>query len=306
MPEKNVSPEEPMSECIFTRRRYFRATALVAAFLGGLFVFGAGAATAGEFLINSPPPMPESMKKAPSTQVLPTNAMPVGIERRAYINDEKVSVREFLGRDAGFAVPDTDGGLVWVPAPANPISAGQADARELRLKIRELASQLIANMDPSLRGTVALPTSFVNQEDFSQSSALGRFISEQLFHEFNQRGYPVKEFRLAPVVTVREGEGEFLLSRKISTVPTGNANNVFVVGTYFVDRQAVFVNARLVRGNGTVLRTAQIIMNANGMARRMLAGGGKSLQSGSLPIEDYKTRTQPTNLTPFDQGEDIH
>ena len=286
-------------------RRAFRAAALASAVLCGLFA-GPGPAPAKEYIENTPPPMPEAMKKAPSTATLPSNAMPVGIERKAYINGEKVSVRESLGRDAGFALPDTDGGLVWVPAPASPIPAGMADAREIKLKIRELASQLIANMDPALRGTVAIPTSFVNQENFSQSSALGRFISEQLFYEFNQRGYPVKEFRLAPVVTSREGEGEFLLTRKIPAVPTSNGNNVFVVGTYFMDRQAIFVNARLVRGNGTVLRTAQVIMSTNGMARRMMAGSGKTLQSGSLPIEDYKTRTQPTNLTPFDQGEDVH
>ena len=233
------------------------------------------------------------------------NALPTGAERTAIVNGDDVQVREILDSDVGFAVPDANDGLVWLRTPSKSTSPAYADARELRLKIRELASQLIANMDPSLRGVVGLPTSFVNQENFSQSSPLGRFIAEQMFYEFNQRCFPVKEYRLGQSVTVNE-DGEFILSRKIPAISTANKGLVFVVGTYFIDRQAVFVNARLVRGNGTVLRTAQVVLPNTNMTRRMLAGSGKTLKAGSLPISDYKTETQPTNLTPFDQGEDIH
>lgn len=290
------------------RPRAIYLTALVAAFCGSLLILGAGNAFAKEYeVVNTPPPMPEAMKRAENAPVAaaPQNAVPVGAGRKAYVNGEKVPVREAYDGDAGFAVPDTNGGLIWVPAPNKGMAPGQADARELKLKIRELADQLIANMDHSLQRTVALPTSFVNQEDFSQSSPLGRFIAEQMFYECNQRNFPVKEYRMAPSVSVRE-DGEFLLSRSPKNVSAQTAGTVFVVGTYLVDRQAVFVNARLVRGDGTVLRTAQVILSSTGMTRRMLAGSGKTLKAGSLPIRDFKTTTQPTNLTPFDQGEDVH
>lgn len=273
----------------------------------GLLVLGAGGAAAQTYeIVNEPPPMPEAMRSGTATApVSPRNALPVVSERTVHIGGEERTVREAVDRDMGFAVPDQNGGLIWFPAPVRPTPLAQADARELRLKIRELAAQLIAGMDPSLRGHVAIPTSFVNQEDFSQSSPLGRFIAEQLFHECNQRGFPVREYRLAPAVSVT-AEGEFLLSREVPGISTQSKGAVFVVGTYFIDRQAVFINARLTRGDGTVLRTAQIILPASGITRRMLAGSGKALKTGTLPIHDFKTTTQPTNLTPFDRGEDIH
>lgn len=289
------------------RPRSFPAFALAVLLAGGFCAFGADAAFTKEYYegVNAPPPMPEAMKERRAVTPPSYNAVPVDTKRTVVINGEETSLRESIDGDMGFTVPDSDGGLIWVPAPAKPVVPGHADARELRLKVRELASQLIATMDPSLRGAVAIPTSFVNQEDFSQSSPLGRFIAEQFFYECNQRGFPVREYRMAPSVTVRE-DGEFLLTRKTGGVPTTTPGALFVAGTYFVDRQAVLVNARLVRGNGTVLRTAQVILPSTGMTRRMLAGGGRSLKTGSLPIQDYKTTTQPTNLTPFDQGEDVH
>lgn len=279
----------------------------VPALLALLLVFGAADALAWEYeAVNAPPPMPEEMRQMRTTAAKPYGALPVGAKRPVALGGEKVNVSESLGSDVGFAVPDASGGYVWIPAPVKPAQPGLADARELKLKVRELASQLIAGMDPSLRGMVALPTSFVNQEDFTQSSPLGRFMAEHLMYEFNQRGFPIREYRMASQITSREGEGEFLLSRKVAPIPANTAGVLFVVGTYFVDRQATFINARLVRGNGTVLRTAQLVLANSPMTRRMLAGAVRALPKGTLPIRDYRTTTQPTNLTPFDRGEDIH
>jgi TolB-like protein len=185
------------------------------------------------------------------------------------------------------------------------------EARELRLKVRELAEQLIAGINvPGGKGSVALPTTFVSQDDFDQTSSLGRFISEQLFHEFTQRGFPVREYRLASSLSVREDKGELLLSRDVAAISARNPDLFFVAGTYYADREAVFVNARLIRGaDGMVLRTAQLIIpGSNNVVRRMLggSGAGRGLAAGTLTVRDYTTATQPVNLTPIDLGEDIH
>ena len=63
-------------------------------------------------------------------------------------------------------------------------------------------------------------------------------------------------------------QGMDLLSRKVGPISAKSGNTVFVVGTYFLDRNAVFVNARLVRGNGEVLRTAQVMLPSSAMTRR--------------------------------------
>ena len=244
------------------------------------------------------------------------NVVPVGKARMLEQGNAQTNVRESIGNDVGFAVPDTNGGLIWVPTPRRGSSAVPADARELRLKIRELASQLITGMDPAYRNHVALPTTFVNQENFGRTSTLGRFIAEQLFYEFNQRGFPVREYRLGKAVRTEGREGEFLLEHAKRSIAASQPGIFFVVGTYLVDRQAIFVNARLVQGNGYVVRTAQLVMPNASITRRMLLSGGNSKtasvtsttgnQRNLLPIEDFKTVTQPTNLTPFEQGEDIH
>lgn len=301
-------------------RRIHTYTALRAATLAlALLLCTAHPAAAERYtIINSPPPLPktlmppaevdEPVKMEPPVTPPPGSysVLPTGPAQSTRIGGKTVAVHEFLADDAGFAVPDMAGGLVLVPAPVPAAPPGLANARELKLHVRELAAQLIADIDPSLRGMVAMPTSFVNQENFSQSSALGRFMAEQLIYEFNQRGFPVREYRMATAIRTREGEGEFLLSRKIAPIPVSTRNALFVVGTYFIDRQAVFINARLVRGNGTVLRTAQIILPSSAITRRMLAGSGATLKKGSLPIQDFKTTTQPTNLTPIDLGADVH
>ncbi len=285
-----------------------RATPLLrAAFFILALVWGNGASAATFTNVNQAPPMPSSMKNQPAAgQDDLIGVQNVFENGSATYRGKRVDLRQSHNDDVGFAIPDGSGSIVWTPAPGQSPPAGYTDARELKLKVRELAAQLIAGMDPALRGAVALPVSFVNQDDFNQTSPLGRFMAEQLFYEFNQRGFPVREYRMAGSVTLRE-DGEFLLSRNLPPLTARVPGLVFVAGTYYADRQAVFINARLIRGtDGQVLRTAQLVLQNNTLTRRMLAGKGKILQAGSMKILDYKTTTQPTNLTPIDRGEDIH
>ncbi len=260
-----------------------------------------------------PLPAAASEMYVPGTMSVPggigvMNALPLQEAGTNAMNRDKAKVYAFPGNDAGFALPGGDGAVLWVPAPTQGPAAAAMDARELKLKVRELTEQLIAGMDGVAWGTIAVPTVFVNQDDFTRTSSLGRFMAEQLFYEFNQRGYPTREYRLASQVRSKEGRGEFLLSRAIPPISAKNKSLVFVVGTYYADRQAIFLNARLVRGtDGTVLRTGQVILPNNAMTRRMLAGGtGRQVASGSIPVRDFTTATHPTNLTPIDLGQDIH
>ncbi len=135
------------------------------------------------------------------------------------------------------------------------------DAQELKLKIRELADQMLATTDNSrLYGLVAMPTSFVNLDNKAQTSAFGNLISESLIYEFNQRGFPVREYRLTGNIDVVLRQGDFALLRQ-GLVSTEGKWAALVVGTYYRDKDAVFVNARLVRAHdGLVLRTGQLVL----------------------------------------------
>ncbi|MDR1360233.1 MAG: hypothetical protein LBJ82_04550 [Deltaproteobacteria bacterium] len=229
---------------------------------------------------------------------------------RTIINGEEVSSVLAQDFDSGLALPDGKGGVVWVPGEKSEKQRpDQADARELKLKVRELAEQLAAGLgDQSLQTAVALPVSFVNLDNLGETSGLGRYIAEQLFHEFSQRGFPVREYRIpAESIATAEGKGEFYLSRALKeAVPVGR-EAVVVAGTYYADPQAIFVNARLLRpSNGGVLRTASLILPANSLTRRMSATPGKDLETRRMRIRDYRETVAPTNLSPFDLDEDIH
>jgi hypothetical protein len=190
-----------------------------------------------------------------------------------------------------------------------------ADARELRLMVRELAEQLVADMtDCSLKGVVALPTSFVNLDDFNETSAFGRLIGEQLFYELNQRGYPVREYRMSGNIQPRAKAGEFALSRELGRLSASGA--VVIVGTYARGNNAVFVNARLIRPrDGRVIRTANLVIESNPTIESMLANKSRNAQdgvkvaAGTMNIRDFDTAMRPPapqNLTFIDKGEDIH
>jgi hypothetical protein len=229
---------------------------------------------------------------------------------RAIIHGEEVSAVKAPDLDSGLALPDGKGGVVWVPGEKREKQKpGYADARELKLKVRELAEQLVAGIgDPSLRTAVALPVSFVNLDNLGETSGLGRYIAEQLFHEFTQRGFPVREYRIpADNIATAEGRGEFYLSRALKEAAPVGQEAVVVAGTYYADPQAIFVNARLLRpANGRVLRTASLILPANSLTRRMAATSGITLETRRMRIRDYKETVAPTTLSPFDLNEDIH
>jgi hypothetical protein len=156
-----------------------------------------------------------------------------------------------------------------------PTDPNYIAGQEIKLKVRELADQLIASLpNDALTGFVALPTSFVEQDDFNFSSPLGRYLSEGLMYEFNHRGFPVREYRTDGVITMREDTGETTLVRKGMLATAQGKANALIVGTYHQDPDAIFVNARLIRASdGIVMRTGQIMLTPNPVTLRMTNAG---------------------------------
>lgn len=167
-----------------------------------------------------------------------------------------------------------------------PEQPGYVDAVELKLKCRELADQMLATVpNDALRGFVAMPTSFVNESNTSQSSPLGRLMAESMFYEFNQRGFPTREYRLTGNIAVVGGKNDLALAAN-QIVPTkGQKWAALLVGTYYVDRDATFVNVRLVRASdGLVLRTGQLVLANTPVVARMGSEDGSGGGYGLAPI----------------------
>ncbi|MBR3663570.1 MAG: hypothetical protein IKN64_02830 [Desulfovibrio sp.] len=144
------------------------------------------------------------------------------------------------------------------------------DAVELKLKCRELADQMLATMpNQVLDGVIAMPTSFVDQNNTTRSSQLGRLIAESLFYEFNQRGFPTREYRLTGNITVR-GARDNLVLIPDAKIRSDQRWASLLLGTYLVDRDATFINARLVRAkDGLVQRTGQLVLVNTPIIKRL-------------------------------------
>ncbi len=154
------------------------------------------------------------------------------------------------------------------PRPA-PIPK-TTQALDFKQQVRNLADQMLATMDNrTLMGLVALPTSFVDMNNKSVTSSLGNLLGESLIYEFNQRGFPVREYRLSGNIEMKLGQGDFTLLRQ-GVMTTNERWAALIVGTYHADDDAVFVNARLVRAmDGMVLRTGQLILAKTPLIQRL-------------------------------------
>lgn len=177
-----------------------------------------------------------------------------------------------------------------------PNDPSYVNAVEVKLKCRELADQMLATVpNDALQGFVAMPASFVDQNNTSLSSPLGRLMAESLFYEFNQRGFPTREYRLTGRISVQGGRDDLVLAAN-QIVPTkGQKWAALVVGTYYVDKDATFVNARLVRASdGLVLRTGQLVLVNTPIVARM----GKSDPAPAIQPDIVKARSQQRALYP--------
>ena len=178
-------------------------------------------------------------------------------------------------------------GCAQKPLPPQP--QGYVDAVDLKLQCRELADQMLATVPNSaLRGYVAMPTSFVDENNTSVSSPLGRLIAESMYYEFNQRGFPTREYRLTGKINVVGGKDDLALAANQVVSTKGQKWAALLVGTYYVDKAATFINARLVRASdGLVLRTGELVLENNPVLLRM-AGDSSQGFGGGIPIVQGK------------------
>ncbi len=168
-----------------------------------------------------------------------------------------------------------------------PRDPDQVNAVELKLKFRELADQMLTTMpNGALEGYVGMPTTFVDQNNTSRSSRLGRLVAESMFYEFNQRGFPTREYRLTGNIRVVGSRDNLTLVPNASIVSTQRWA-ALVLGTYLVDEDVTFINARLVRASdGLVLRTGQLVLvNTPIIERLNRSDGHGALYAPLLPSQ---------------------
>lgn len=83
------------------------------------------------------------------------------------------------------------------------------------------------------RDSRVLVASFVDADDLTQSSTLGRLLGEMCAARLSQRGYDVINMKVRKdSVAIRPREGEFLLSRDVKELSQNFKAQAVLVGTY--------------------------------------------------------------------------
>jgi len=149
-------------------------------------------------------------------------------------------------------------------------SAAYLDAQELRLKVRELTSQLLETWEFSgVKGMVAYVTTFTPQHDLKRPTPFGQYLRDAFIYEFNNRGFPVRDFSARDLI-VSQGGFSYGVSNNTYITPALSKNTAIITGTFYRDEDYLFMNVRLVRGyDGMVLRTAQTIFPVTPLVGRM-------------------------------------
>jgi len=146
---------------------------------------------------------------------------------------------------AGSQAMDTES--AQEPAATAFSSYTAEDADSLLNGNRDAVDGLTASVASVLPpGTGVLVASFVNAGDLDETTSLGRLLAAQFATGLTDAAFLVKESRLRADLALRQGQGEFVLSRQAAAL----ANQAFDVsailyGFYIEDQDAVYVSARV-------------------------------------------------------------
>ncbi len=171
-----------------------------------------------------------------------------------------------------------------------PVNIGcQDNADTFNCFIKELSSQLITNFydidDP--QGPVAV-TTFVDLNNLYKTSPLGRYIAEALIGELQQADIMVTEIRKTNSILIKEGFGEYSLSRNIKEIARQSTAEYLLVGTYIVRGDNIFVNARIVSSKDSmVVSSASAHLKRNCFLDKMLwpSKGPRTSPQVTIPIK---------------------
>lgn len=101
-----------------------------------------------------------------------------------------------------------------------------------------------------------LVATFVNLNELTESSALGRLFSEQIGGRIAQLGYPVKELKLRDNLFMKQSQGALLLSREVRDISQTQAAQAVIVGTYTSSGKMIYISVKLVIPEGNVVLSA--------------------------------------------------
>ncbi len=157
---------------------------------------------------------------------------------------------------------------------------------QLKLRVRELVAQLLAGSKEPVAGQLRVTVaSFVNLDQVYETSALGRYLGEQMLHELQRARVDAVDVRMMPAMQISKGHGEYALSRDMAELNYVHHADSVVAGTYSVAAGQIFVNARLLEnGTGLLLSSGSLVFEVDGVSAAMLKDAGQPQQTPSSHV----------------------
>ena len=123
-----------------------------------------------------------------------------------------------------------------------------------------IADQLVERAMPPLLprqpNMPVLVTTFVDNNDLTQTSPFGRILQEQIASRLVQLGYTVREIKLGSALHIEPKSGETILTRDLAQLNTEQQAQAIVVGTIARTNRILYVSARLINPtNNNILAT---------------------------------------------------
>jgi hypothetical protein len=118
----------------------------------------------------------------------------------------------------------------------------------------QAAERLLRGLQqPLAQDKPVLVATLVNVADMRQSSDFGRIIAEQVASRLTQLGYQTKELKFRGSFLVREGGGEFVLSRALRDISRQHDAQAVVAGVYAVGYDDVYITLRAIRARDSAV-----------------------------------------------------
>jgi len=137
----------------------------------------------------------------------------------------------------------------------------------------EIAEDLVdTSMPPLVPRHPDMPvfvTTFVDNNDLTKTSKLGRILQEHIASRIVQLGYTVREIKLARTINIEPKSGETILSRDLRKISGELKAQAIVVGTISRSDHVLYISARVVAPeNGNIIATYdhQLYMDDNLLA----------------------------------------
>ncbi|MFT7773840.1 FlgO family outer membrane protein [Roseateles sp.] len=101
-----------------------------------------------------------------------------------------------------------------------------------------------------------LVAAFVDMDQLTESSRLGRLFSEQVTGRLAQRGYRVVELKLRDKLFMKKGQGALMLSTELSELSQSQQAQAVVVGSYTNSGETLYLSIKLVSARGNIILAA--------------------------------------------------